>query len=320
MSLEILFLRHGQAARAADINDFDRPLTSRGKRQAQKIGAWLQSSNLQPDAVLCSPAKRAYDTAAKAIKAAGLHAGLISIDPRLYFDSTRNLMAALAASSDVVTRLLVVGHNPWMEELVLSLPGERPKHPGGNWYMKTGALMHFAVSDLRAGLYPGQGRLLAHVIPGDLPDLFPYPGATGTEMRERPAYYYTQSAVIPYRKTEGGLEILIVSSGGKKHWVVPKGIHEPGLSAAASAAKEAEEEAGVTGRVSDELVGEYIYEKWGAMCTVAVYAMEVTAVDGNDAAWPDENRNRCWVAADQAAALMKEPALGEIIAGFAEGF
>jgi phosphohistidine phosphatase len=173
MSLEILFLRHGKAARPVDIDDFDRPLTTRGKRQAQKIGAWLQTNNLRPDAVLSSPARRACDTAAKVIKAAGLNAGLIRTDPSLYFDSTRNLLAALAGMDGMGERLLVVGHNPWMEELVLSLAQDRPRHPGGNWYMKTGALMHFSISDLRAGLEPGRGRLLAHVLPGELPDLLP---------------------------------------------------------------------------------------------------------------------------------------------------
>ena len=69
-------------------------------------------------------------------------------------------------------------------------------------------------------------------------------------MRTRPDHYYRQSAVIPYRLREGRVEILLITSRKGKRWVVPKGILEPELTPAESAAKEAREEAGVSGRIS----------------------------------------------------------------------
>lgn len=170
MSCEILFLRHGKAATPAGVDDFDRPLKPRGERQAQKVGAWLKANGVDLDAALSSPAKRAYDTAVLALDAAGQGSIQPVTDKRLYFDTLRNLLVALAEFDGKAERLLVVGHNPWIERMVLDLAHGTPAHPGGNWYMKTGALMHFAVSDFKAGLGRGQGRLLAHVLPDDLPN------------------------------------------------------------------------------------------------------------------------------------------------------
>ena len=96
-------------------------------------------------------------------------------------------------------------------------------------------------------------------------------------MLERPEYYYTQSAVIPFRR-HGELEILMITSRKKKRWVLPKGIVEPELSPPDSAAKEALEEAGIEGAVSPDSIGTYRYDKWGGTCTVDVFTMEVEAI------------------------------------------
>ncbi|MGJ3260068.1 MAG: SixA phosphatase family protein [Rhodospirillales bacterium] len=170
MDREILFLRHGKAARPDGVDDFDRPLKDRGRRQAQKIGRWLKENDVLPDAVLSSPARRALETAGIALQAAGLDPAVIRTDRRLYFDARKNLMQALAEADGAGDRLLVVGHNPWMENLVEDLAGDPVPHPGGNWIMKTGALMRFAVDDFAGGLKRGRGRLRHHVLPDTLPE------------------------------------------------------------------------------------------------------------------------------------------------------
>jgi len=166
MSREILFMRHGKAANPGGVGDFDRPLTERGMRQARHVGAWLSANDALPDAVLSSPALRALQTAKEAVQAAGLDTDIIRTDTRLYFDTRTNLLAALAGATSVGSRLLVVGHNPWLEELVLEIAAEPVPHPGGNWYMKTGAMMRFDVTDLA----PGAGKLLDHILPDERGD------------------------------------------------------------------------------------------------------------------------------------------------------
>ena len=128
--------------------------------------------------------------------------------------------------------------------------------------------------------------------------------------RTRPDWYYRQSAVIPWRPRGAGREVLLITSRKRKRWVVPKGIHEPGLSAGESAAREAQEEAGVAGEVSAAPLGRYEYRKWGGTCRVEVYGMRVTAVHEE---WPESFRDRRWLAPEEAASRVDEPDLRRLI-------
>lgn len=128
----------------------------------------------------------------------------------------------------------------------------------------------------------------------------------------RPADLYRQSAVIPYRQRDGGVEVLLITSRKRKRWVIPKGVVEPGLSPADSAAMEALEEAGAHGEISEQPVGSYRYRKWGGECTVEVYLMHVTALD---AEWMEAGlRDRQWLPVEQALARIREPELRAMIA------
>ena len=128
----------------------------------------------------------------------------------------------------------------------------------------------------------------------------------------KPKQYYRQSAVIPFRRDKKGkLRVLLITTRKSRRWIVPKGIVEPGMTPAASAAKEAYEEAGVQGRVSKKKLGTYHYEKWGGTCKVKVYLLEVTKVLGK---WPESSsRTREWVSAKKAATLVNEPGLRRLL-------
>ena len=130
-------------------------------------------------------------------------------------------------------------------------------------------------------------------------------------MLDKPDYYYDQSAVIPYRVSADGLEVLMVTSRKRKRWVVPKGIREPQLSAAASAAKEAMEEAGIEGRLSALPIGSYQYDKWGGTCTVEVYTLEVEQVHPT---WDENFRDREWVTLDEAVRRSTPQSLRALLA------
>lgn len=129
-------------------------------------------------------------------------------------------------------------------------------------------------------------------------------------MLEKPAHYYTQSAVIPFRRRHGGLEILMITSRKKKRWVLPKGIIEPDLSPWDSAAKEALEEAGIEGTVSTTSAGTYRYDKWGGTCTVDVFTMEVGTLHDT---WLEDFRERRWLSLDEAVARVREEELRGIL-------
>ena len=314
MTVELMLLRHGQAEESKGRSDRDRALTTKGKRQAQRIGAWLLDQGLMPDLVISSPAKRAFDTAEKALKAAGHSIEMIRTDDRLYPGSKETALAVLADHRNCQRRILLVGHNPWAEELVRHVV-DQPDET----VMKTGAMVRLSVPDWPGALYRGGARLAAHIVPKALPKVFPFDGPDGPEYRDRPAYYYSQSAALPYRWSEGELEILLLGSGEKKKRGLPKGIHDLGLTAQESAAREAEEEAGVLGEIHQDSVGSYEIEKWGAICTVRVYPLAVAEVLA-DKDWEENHRKRQWVRADKAVGMVKGAALRKIVSDFVDSF
>lgn len=132
----------------------------------------------------------------------------------------------------------------------------------------------------------------------------------------KPDYWYRQSAVVPYRRREGQLEVLLITSSKKKRWIIPKGIVEPGLSPAASAAQEALEEAGVIGEVSRQPFTSYEQQKWGGICHVEVFLLKVTETL---ACWPEgQRRDRIWVTLPEARRLVDREGLQAVLRQFPE--
>ena len=308
MTIELLLLRHGKSDWETQSDDFSRPLKDRGKRAAQRIGVWLAQHELEPDYIISSPAERALVSAQKCCKAMGLGAQRIHPEPRAYAANTDMLLAVLADCPRQAKRVMLVAHNPALEELLSLLSADVIQRPEDGKLLPTATLARLKVNENWNRLKPGCATVEAIIRPRELPKKFPFPSPHGNESRDRPAYYYTQSSVIPWRIKNGEVEILVILSSKKKHWVVPKGIWEPGLTARESAAKEALEEAGIEGLVADSAIGTYVYPKWGASCTVEVYPMEVSRVLP-DEEWQEAHRGREWVSLKQAANRLKQDKL-----------
>ena len=312
MTRELLLLRHGKSDWDAGVDDYYRPLKDRGKRGAQRIGVWLAQQKIVPDLIVTSPAERALVTAQKACKAMGNGDQGIQRDKRIYAAAIDELLAVLADCPQDAGRVMLVGHNPGLEELLAWLARETVPLPEDGKLLPTATLARLQMpADWRA-LVAGCAQLESITRSGTLPKKFPYPAPNGKERRDRPAYYYTQSAVIPYRVRDGKPEILVIASSKKHHLVVPKGIKDPGLSPQASAAKEALEEAGIEGEVADTALGSYSCEKWGATCTVTVYPMKVTRVIAEEE-WEESHRGRQWVSPEKAASQLKQQELRPLV-------
>jgi len=310
---ELLILRHGKSDWSADAGDFDRPLNNRGKRGAQRMGVWLWQQDLRPDLIISSPAERAITTAHKCCKSMGMMASDVVEDDRVYAASLDELLEVLKDAPADAGRTMLVGHNPGLEDLLEFLIGDDIPLADDGKLLPTATLAYLAMPDDWQTLAAACATPASIVRPGELPKRFPYPAPDGEGRRDRPAYYYTQSAVIPYRVDDDGQRaFLVIGSSKKHHWVVPKGIKDPGLSPQQSAAKEAWEEAGIRGEVSDELLGHYKVEKWGAECSVDVYAMRVSEIVDEDT-WEENHRQRHWLSAKKAAASLKQPELGAML-------
>ncbi|MCG7997156.1 MAG: histidine phosphatase family protein [Candidatus Thiodiazotropha taylori] len=312
MARELLLLRHGKSDWSEQVEDFKRPLKDRGKRGAQRIGVWLLQQQLQPDHVVSSPAERAIVTAQKAVKVMGQDADKIIQDRRIYAARVEDLLQVLAEAPKSAKRVLMVGHNPSLEALTEYLEGKRIPLPKDGKLIPTATLARISMPNDWKKLRPGDGKLDSITRASSLDKKFPFPDHSSKEMRDRPAYYYNQSSVIPYRIKDGEPEIMLVRSSKQKHWVVPKGISEPWLTLQASAAKEAFEEAGVEGDVGKQSLGSYKYEKWGSECSVQVYPMQVKRVIPEDE-WEERHRGREWLSPDKAIERIKQAELKPMI-------
>ncbi|MFO7448399.1 MAG: NUDIX hydrolase [Ignavibacteriaceae bacterium] len=129
-------------------------------------------------------------------------------------------------------------------------------------------------------------------------------------------FNFNQSGVIPYRKTDNEIEVLLITSMKKKKWIVPKGFIEFNLSGFESAKKEAFEEAGVLGTNETMELGSYNVKKDIGLTHVKIYSMEVIE-EVED--YPEKKgRKRKWYPLKEAAAVVSIPELSEMILALKE--
>lgn len=108
--------------------DFERPLNGRGLRAALQMGKLLRANNFEPDLIISSPATRARDTA-ELVKDAAQFAASIQFEPRIYEASLTDLLEIISQTPSKCGALLLVGHNPGLENLVECLTGEMREMP-----------------------------------------------------------------------------------------------------------------------------------------------------------------------------------------------
>lgn len=128
-----------------------------------------------------------------------------------------------------------------------------------------------------------------------------------------------QYGALCWRDGGDGVEVLLITSRDSGRWVIPKGWPMPGLAPEAAAAQEAWEEAGVNGQINPRCIGRFGYQKCLSVqasvpCAVAVYGLRVADLA---ASFPEvKERRRKWFSLAEAALLVAEPELSQIIAGF----
>jgi phosphohistidine phosphatase len=117
----LLLLRHAKSSwNQPELHDHDRPLNKRGKKEAPKVGSYLKENDLVPDLILSSTARRAHDTAQTVADESGF-AGQIDLYQDLYMSDTGSYLDILRCLPEESNRVLVVGHNPDLEELLTLL-------------------------------------------------------------------------------------------------------------------------------------------------------------------------------------------------------
>jgi phosphohistidine phosphatase len=117
----LLLMRHAKSSwKESNIPDHDRPLNRRGKHDAPLMGKLLRDQKMNLDLIISSTALRAETTAnfiAKAVR----YKGEIILDKSIYSAKPMDLLTLLSKSSDEYNSILLVGHNPTVEEMVQML-------------------------------------------------------------------------------------------------------------------------------------------------------------------------------------------------------
>jgi 8-oxo-dGTP pyrophosphatase MutT (NUDIX family) len=134
--------------------------------------------------------------------------------------------------------------------------------------------------------------------------------------RSRTSRTRTQVAALPFRRRDGVLEVMLITSRDTGRWIIPKGWPQRGRKAHETSAREAREEAGVLGKIGKKPIGVFRYEKrlsaeMAVSCKVRVYVIEV---DELLAEWPEKtDRKRVWLPPAEAARQVGERGLQKLL-------
>jgi phosphohistidine phosphatase len=168
MSKRLYLLRHAKSSwKQPELADHDRPLAGRGRRAADAIARYLSDQAIAPELVLCSTARRARETGERIQSALGT--APIRHEPGLYGASAASLLERLRTVPDSVASVLLIGHNPALEELALDLSGPSPQRRDVEVKFPTAALVTLAlpISSWR-DLGHDCAELVAFIRPRDL--------------------------------------------------------------------------------------------------------------------------------------------------------
>jgi phosphohistidine phosphatase len=163
----LYLLRHAKSSwDDPALGDHERPLAPRGRRDGKRVAEHLRREEIEPELVLCSSATRAQETLDLIRPALG--SATVAVEDGLYGASSDELLARLRQVPDEVASVLVIGHNPGLEELALVLASTGDELGRLEEKFPTAALATLALSQAWAPLAAGDATLAAYVVPTQL--------------------------------------------------------------------------------------------------------------------------------------------------------
>jgi len=125
MSRILYLLRHAKSSwNSPAARDLDRPLASRGEKAAHLMGNWMQAQGILPRLTISSPARRAQQTAEIVTTQLALPRDTISYDARIYMADSETLLEVLKEWANKQNEMMLVGHNPGLDDLLIGLCGD----------------------------------------------------------------------------------------------------------------------------------------------------------------------------------------------------
>ena len=169
--LTLTLLRHAKSSwDDPSLSDIDRPLNGRGRAAAPVMGALMRREGLRPDHVLCSPSARTRQTL-DLVRAELKKLGPAELRESLYHATPVTLLRAIHGAPETARHLLLVGHNPGLQQLAVWLTGGGPaaKRRGLAEKLPTGSLVVLTFEVTRwLDVKPGSGHLRLFARPREL--------------------------------------------------------------------------------------------------------------------------------------------------------
>jgi len=157
--IELMLMRHAKSDWNSHTADIDRPLNSRGSQDAVSMGAYLQQMGLVPDKMIVSPARRTQQTAECLLENLTVDEQQIFVDKELYLADTETLLEIIELYAADNQRLLILAHNPGMDDIVSYLASTPPSLSASGKLMSTCAVARFALASTDTLRSPGRAEL-----------------------------------------------------------------------------------------------------------------------------------------------------------------
>ena len=160
----LFLLRHAKSSwKDESLPDFERPLNRRGKDACEKVGQYLKHELIVPELILSSPAVRTRETVERVLKAAKLSVE-VRFDQRIYEAGGLRLLEVVSQIENERKTVLLVGHNPGLEELLMLFTGTAER-------LSTAALARLEIKSSKwANAADKRARLAWLVKPRKLPE------------------------------------------------------------------------------------------------------------------------------------------------------
>jgi len=147
---DLILMRHAKSDWNGHCADIDRPLNERGKKDALRMGHYLNERGLIPDRMVVSAAQRTQETAEQLLTSLPVEEKNIIIDKQLYLADRETLCEMIELYALENQRLLILAHNPGMDDLVSYLSSTRPPLSHSGKLMATCAVAGFHLNSLDA--------------------------------------------------------------------------------------------------------------------------------------------------------------------------
>ncbi len=167
---ELMLMRHAKSDWHSHAADIDRPLNDRGVQDAIRMGAFLNQMGLVPDRMVVSAAQRTQQTARLLLNNLPVAKEHIIVDNDLYLADSETLCETIGLYATDNRRLLILAHNPGMDDLVSYLASTPPSFSANGKLMATCSVACFHMDSLDALKKPGQGELQNLIRPKEIAD------------------------------------------------------------------------------------------------------------------------------------------------------